>query len=361
MVRLPLARRSARSLLALAMVAGVWLGCAGSGERTGFEAAVACEDGDSQACACDDERDGTQVCRDGAFGACSCEAPPLSEEDAAPSTPTHRGCGDGGTKDGGVAKKCQVCDFDVDSDQAPVCPVAPACANGSLGAPAAPESRPDLDVVVTDGTPKQGDGSPAPSSPAGTCLDPQLRIRLSKLKVNDGGGEAYCIVEASDGVTSEAIMSMKTGDLDKGKEFPFPLGQTIFWGQSQPECTANNLTLSYYCFKVQDNSAWAAALKAMGDTAAAIGGSAAGASPYGWAFGLGGAAANAAAAGIAAAQKDDARITVQQTIPVSGLLDLANGRSWTIKSTGKCGLFCKFDWELTVEAWGCAEKLPTTK
>ena len=85
-----------------------------------------------------------------------------------------------------------------------------------------------------------------------------------------------------------------------------------------------------------------------------------------WAFGLGGAAANAAAAAINAAQKDENRIKVQQTIPVDGLLDLANGRTWSIRTRVKdgCNLFgCSrdFDWELTVQAWGCADRLPTTK
>src|SRR5690606_37558927 len=115
-----------------------------------------------------------------------------------------------------------------------------------------------------------------------------------------------------------------------------------------------NLTLTYYCFKVVDNSAWSAALKALGDTAAKIGGSPAGVGPYGWAFGVGGAAANAAAAAIQAAQKDDNRISIQQTIAVEDLLDLTNGRTWTIRSRVKkgCGLFgCQrqYDWELTVQ------------
>ena len=73
-----------------------------------------------------------------------------------------------------------------------------------------------------------------------------------------------------------------------------------------------------------------------------------------------------AAAAIGAAQKDENRIKVQQTIPVSSLLDLANGRTWSIRTRVKdgCNLFgCSrdYDWELTVQAWGCADRLPETK
>jgi hypothetical protein len=186
---------------------------------------------------------------------------------------------------------------------------------------------------------------------------------MQKLTIHKGGGDAYCIVEANDGVTSEGAVTMKTGDMSDGDEFPFPVGQGTLWGQGLMECTSNNLTLTYYCFHVVDNSAWSAALKAFGDTAAAIGGSPAGAGPYGWAFGLGGAAANATAAAITAAQKDENRIKVQQTIPVASLFDLTNGRTWSIRTKVKdgCGLFgCDrdYDWELTIQAWGCADRLP---
>ncbi|MBN9166519.1 MAG: hypothetical protein BGO98_46665 [Myxococcales bacterium 68-20] len=359
-----------KRLLAAALVAGVWIGCAATGAR---EPLAECSPGESRACTCANGIVSTQTCKDvdRTFGDCVCTAP-LPE--ASVEQPDPRLCSsmDGGRRDGGSAKKCQVCDFDFDPSEATVCPVAPACANGSLGAPANPLLRADLTVHTDNGKPVTDAGdagdaaAPPPSPPKGTCLDPQLRIRLQKLKIHAGGGEGYCIVEANDGVTSEAAVTMKTSNLKAGDEFPFPVGQGMLWGQAQPECTSNNLTLTYYCFKVVDNGAWTAALKAMGDTATAIGGSPAGNGPYGWAFGLGGAAANAAAAAIGAAQKDENRIKVQQTIPVSSLLDLANGRTWSIRTRVKdgCNLFgCSrdYDWELTVQAWGCADRLPETK
>jgi hypothetical protein len=280
--------------------------------------------------------------------------------------PNPRLCTSEASGDSGPApiKKCQICDFDVDPSQDTVCPQAPSCGNGILGVPTNPTARADLTVYTDNGAAVDAGVVDPPPAGGGVCLDPQLRIRLAKLTVHRGDGEGYCIIEANDGITSEAAVTMKTSSLKDGDEFPFPVGQGTLWGQGHPECTSNNLTLTYYCFKVVDNSAWAAALKAMGDTAAQVGGSPAGAGPYGWAFGLGGAAANAVAAGITAAQKDDNRIKVQQTIPVAGLLDLTNGRTWSVRTRVQdgCNAFgCSrdYDWELTVQAWGCADRLPS--
>jgi hypothetical protein len=352
--------------------AGIWLACASQddGDRTGF---AECTAGQSRPCDCPSGAASTQQCSetDGSFGACACNDAISLDDGGSNSHPSSRLCSakDAGADSGPAPiKKCQVCDFDVDPSDGTLCPQAPSCGNGNLGAPAKPTLRADLTVYTSNGDAVEVDGGslPPPTLPPGTCLDPQLRIRLQKLKVHKSGGEAYCIIEANDGVTSEAAVTMKTSELKDGDEFPFPVGQGTLWGQRMPECTSNNLTLTYYCFKVEDKSAWSAALKAMGDTAATVGGSPAGGGPYGWAFGLGGAAANAAAAGIAAAQKDENRIKVQQTIPVSSLLDLTNGREWKIRTHVKdgCGLIgCKrdYDWELTVQAWGCADKLPSAK
>jgi hypothetical protein len=356
------------------LFAGVWLACASTDADPRAEFAD-CTAGQSRPCECPGAGTSTQTCdaTRGQFGDCACtEKTPFPDAGTTAVSPRLCASSDAGvaTADGGTrpAKRCQVCDFDVDPSEGTVCPVAPSCGNGNLGAPAKPTARPDLTVYTDNGKPVAIDGADKPPAapPKGTCLDPQLRIRLAKLKVNKAGGEAYCIIEANDGVTSEAAVTMKTSALKDGDEFPFPVGQGTLWGQGMPECTSNNLTLTYYCFKVVDNSAWTAALKALGDTAATVGGSPAGGSPYGWAFGVGGAAANAAAAAIAAAQKDDNRIRVQQTIPVDGLLDLTNGRTWNIRSKVRdgCGLFgCDrdFDWELTVEAWGCADRLPAPR
>ncbi|HVJ91961.1 MAG TPA: hypothetical protein VM580_19305 [Labilithrix sp.] len=346
------------------LFASLWLACAtqGDGDLRPF---AECSAGQSRPCDCAGGSTGNQTCEsDGIFTECSCTVP---FADSGTTEPDMRLCSarDAGA-DAQPVKKCQVCDFDVPPSEGTVCPQAPSCGNGNLGAPADPQNRPDLTVYLKNGKVDATDGgeTPAPSAPKGTCLDPQLRIRMKSLKVHKGSGAAYCIVEANDGLSSEASVTMKTSNLKDGDEFPFPVGQGILWGQRMPECTSNNLTLTYYCFKVVDNSAWSAALEAMGDVATTIGGSpGAGLGSYGWAFGLGAAAANATAAGIAAAQKDENRIQFQQTIPVSSLLDLTNGRQWSIRTKVKdgCGLiFCDrdYDWEIKLEAWGCADRLP---
>ncbi len=82
--------------------------------------------------------------------------------------------------------------------------------------------------------------------------------------------------------------------------------------------------------------------------------------PYGWAFGLGGAAAAAAASAIGTGAVP--LLDVQQTISSDALLKLTNGYTWSIEQTGSttangdCGFFgsCDWDWQLGVEAWGCA-------
>jgi hypothetical protein len=341
------------TILALACT---WLAC-GSSANSGGAGATPCTAGESRACACPNGEQSVQTCgASGTLGLCAC-AP-----DGSPA-PQVRTCAP--NSDGGVAspKKCQICDFDVDATKVPAtCAVAPACGNGNLGTPVVTTVRDDLSIHTDNGNLVPSSAT-APPPKDGKCLDPQLRIRVQKIKVIKGGGQAYCIIQANDGVTSEAALTMKTNDLKEGDEFPFPVGQATLWGQAVPECTSNNLTISYYCYHVVDNSAWSSALNAMGDTAAQIGGSPAGGGTYGWAFGLGGAAANAAAAAITAASKDDNRIRVEQTIPVSALLDLTNGRTWTVRTQVKdgCGLLgCDrdYDWELTLQAWGCADKLP---
>lgn len=354
--------------VAMAVLLGsVWLACASSESNpAGF--ASECRAGESRECACaGSTAKGTQTCdaTNSLWGACQCAPGVITDkpEDAGKTSGCETTTADGGTKS---AKKCQVCDFDVKPSSDTRCPVAPACANGSLGAPVDPAPRDDLSIHIENGNAKEvGDGG-APAPTDAECLNPQLRLRVKDFKIIKGDAKdgAYCIIEASDGVTSEAAITMRTGELKEGDSFPFPIQQGMLWGQLVPECTANNLTLSYYCFKVVDNSTWAAALDAMGKAAGSLGGSAAGAATgYGWAFGLGGAAAQAAAAGLTAAQKDENRIRIQQTIGTADLLDLTNGRSWTIRSKVRdgCGLIgCSrdWDWEITVQAWGCADKLP---
>jgi hypothetical protein len=118
-----------------------------------------------------------------------------------------------------------------------------------------------------------------------------------------------------------------------------------------------NITVSYQCFMVTTPDALQKALGAIAGAAAGVPGN-----PFGWAFGVGGAAAAAGAALAAACGGATPLLNVQQTIDASSLLELTNGNTWVIEQTGStkvdgdCDLFgsCNWDWELDIEAWGCA-------
>jgi hypothetical protein len=261
---------------------------------------------------------------------------------------------------------CLTCEQDC--GECPKCTGAPSCTD-AIGVPVNPVHRVDLDlgepvsksdagVSSSDGAVSMSDrgvlfldaGLPSDSN----CKDPQLRLRIEKATVIKNGGQLYCVISASDGKTSEVAITTKTKTLaDKESNF-FDPGIAIFWGQSALAKTTNNLTITYDCWKV-NSDAWSKVLKAVSDAANTAGGIP---SPYGWAFGVGAVAASAAAAGAAAASGDDHRLNAQQNIDRHMLLDLTNGRTWRVRQTGSCGVLCNWDWELTIQSWGCAEAIP---
>jgi hypothetical protein len=174
-------------------------------------------------------------------------------------------------------------------------------------------------------------------------------MRVSKITAYAGGGQIYCIIQSSDGASSEAAITTKTKDLGSGETNYFDPSTASFWGQTKLHATTNNLTITYDCFRVESD-AWQNALSAMAGAAQAAGGNA---GPYGWAFGAGAVAASAAAAAVAATNGDAHNINAQQTIDKSTLLDLTNGRTWTIRQSGGSFL-TRWDWEIEIESWGCA-------
>jgi hypothetical protein len=94
-------------------------------------------------------------------------------------------------------------------------------------------------------------------------------------------------------------------------------------------------------------------LGAMGDSAAKVGGVA---GPYGWVFGAGAVAADAAAAAVQAGAGDELMFNAQQVLDKNGLTDLTNGRYWVVRKGTKGGFFGGgWEWELYVQSWGCAD------
>ena len=321
-------KRFAYTLLA----ASTWIACAAgpSGARL-----ADCAEGEERACTCPNGAPGSQRCNGlGLFDVCACGDLPSPNADA--SAPY---CGDGRCDEDESCRSCSQ-----DCGECLKCGLAPSCSD-AVGAPSKPAVRADLSQPPGDA------GAPAPQAGGESCKDPELRLRIERITVHQGGGQIYCVVSATDGATSEAAVTGKTTKLSNGESNYFDAASAIYWGQKELHRTTNNLTVTLNCFVVKGDS-WAKVLGAMGDTAKDLGGTP---TPSGWAFGLGGVAANAAAAAVQAGAGDDLRFNAQQTIDKADLLDLTNGRTWSIRKGGGCGLFCEWDWEVHLQSWGCAD------
>jgi hypothetical protein len=294
------------------VVGGIVTGCGASGSGTAFDPGPS-------------EGDGADA------GA----APPPGTFEAGPPS-----CGDN-TCNGG--ETCRTCARDC--GECVTCGLAPSCTN-ALGIPSHPSPRSEL---FQGADPPDG-GAPIATGGHEDCRDPELRLRIERVIPHKGAGEIYCIVDATDGTSSEVAITPKTKSLSNGEEAFFSPINSVFWGQKSLHATTNNLTITYNCFVVKSD-AWAKVMGSAGDAANKAGGIA---GPYGWAFGIGEVAANVAAAAIQAASGDTLIFNTQQTIDRAALLDLTNGRYWTIRKNGG-GLFDKWDWQFDVQSWGCAD------
>src|SRR5262245_33904692 len=162
------------------------------------------------------------------------------------------------------------------------------------------------------------------------CVAPQLRLRVRQINivrdgVNLGSADLYCIIEASDGAHSEVMITpLQTGIGDDAPPLVFPPEASTFWGQGMPWQTLNNVAITYKCFRAVSNESYTKVFDAIQEGAKAAGGIA---GPYGWAFGVGSVAAGLISAAIPEGQ-DETRISVQQIIDKSMLLELTNGRTW---------------------------------
>jgi hypothetical protein len=260
-------------------------------------------------------------------------------------------CGDGLCNGG---ETCETCSLDC--HECPACALAPTCSN-ALGLPSHPTPRPDLFIGTS--SPDAGADAGVPNALPGQngCQNAQLRLRIAKITASSGGGTLSCIVSADDGATSEVATTTRTKKLGDKESFAFDVGTSLFWGQTDLHTTTNNLTITYNCFEIVDNTAWSSALDALGKAAQSAGGIA---GPYGWAFGAAGAATQAAGAAVQANNGAKLKLNAQQTIDKGELLDLTNGRVWSIRQKGG-GWFDGWNWEIDVESWGCAHGRPPTR
>jgi len=317
------------TLLTLVLAGPV--GCASS--TTAGPPAPTCRVGLVESCPCPGALTGQRAClAPGSWGACACPQP----VDAAVPR-----CGDDVCSPG---EGCAACATDCGA--CPTCDAAPSC-SGAVAVPSRPLYRPDLCL----GDHAAGEGPDGGVASKGGCGPSKLRLRLAAIREDGGSEVTYCIVRASDGTRSSLAVTPKSSDPGDGGTFHWDPGEGTFWGQLDLLPTTSNLTVTYDCFAV-NGDAFARVIKAAADAAAAVGGVA---GAYGWAFGAGALAADVAAAAIEAASGDDHRLNAQQTLAVDDMLDLTNGRTWTIQQRGQRPILYHWNWTLIVEAWGCAD------
>ncbi len=335
-----MALRKTAAIGSLLFVTALWGGCANSVDDR--EVGAACKAGEATSCLCAAGGQGIKACSsDGSsFGACECidAGPGVCGDQSCGSTETCRSC----------PKDCGAC---------PKCDTAPSC-TGAEGVPSSTTPRPDLNLTDKDYPElSKPDGGVALSSTQG-CDAAQLRLRIEKIKTYKGGAEIYCIVNATDGKTSEVAITPKTKGLADGESYFFAPDVGLVWGQKDIKSTSTNLTITYNCVRVKGDS-FAKVLQAASDASAKVAGVA---GPYGWAFGLGSVGAGVASAAVQASSGDEQILNAQQVIDAKGLLDLTNNRSWVVRKSQDGGLFgYSWDWELTVQSWGCADGVGTPK
>ena len=342
------------------------LGCGASGVSDTTGTSDGCLPGDTRPCDCDGGTPGTETCSETGWGACVCapekDAPTFEDDASVPEDDGPAVCGDFrcDTKKGETCEDCPM-----DCGKCPECDLAPTCS----GAFSIPVEFTPLPEFNNNGQTNYGSGVGMGVPPEETtCTPPRLKIQLSQIKVHKNGisginfndFQMFCVIEATDQTETELILT-PTSKFDDGDQIEVQTAYGIFWGQGMSTLKQSqfNLTITYNCYRDKKGDAWADILKAVGDAAGA--GAAIPGNPYGWGFGLGSLAANAAQAAIQQSGVENV-LSVEQRIDKDALLLLTHGRSWQIRQSGKFkeGTFGseKSDIELTVRAWGCSTPRP---
>jgi len=202
---------------------------------------------------------------------------------------------------------------------------------------------------------------------ASVCSYPLLKMRLTQILIHKNGTsnglDMFCVVGADDGQSSQLVLTQEyMGLTDNNPPLVILPSAGTFWGNAinGVKLSQFNVTVTYQCYIVTQPGVLQKVLGAIANYSGMIAGIPG--NPYGWAFGLGGAAAAAGAAASAVQMGAVPLLDVQQTISGDSLLKLTNGYTWSIEqkgstqADGQCGFFgsCDWDWELGVEAWGCA-------
>jgi hypothetical protein len=188
------------------------------------------------------------------------------------------------------------------------------------------------------------------------CGAPLLRVGISSITVHEEDDDfandiVYCVVQAESMTGAEIRVTPQTPNLDEGDSFTFALESGVFWGQQGPTTPAGNMLITYDCIEADTSGGYQALVSAIGQAAGQVGNVVEG--ENGWVFSTAAAIAPVVSTGLAL-DTDDHLFNAQQTIPLDSQLALTNGAYWTVRRDGT-HIFSDWDWELTVQAWGCAE------
>ncbi len=188
------------------------------------------------------------------------------------------------------------------------------------------------------------------------CGDPKLRLAVAAVTVHEedddiANDKVYCVVQAESTNGAEIRVTPQTPPLDEGETHQFSLESGVFWGQAGPTTPGGSLLVTYDCIEADTTDGYQNMINAIGGAASEIGDHVEG--DNGWIFKTAGSIAPVVSSGLAL-DTDDHLFNAQQTIDMDTHLELTNGAFWTVRRDGKHFL-SKWDWELTIKAWGCAE------
>ncbi len=359
------------------LAGGIALGCGASGSTNVAGGAggsgTTCAAGDFRMCKCGVLDEGTQACAgDGlSWGACKCmthdagsDAPAVCGDNVCAASESCVTC----PADCGECAKCDLSPSCTGASSVPASPTALAAFNNAgqtsytsgVGFCGPSDCLPGGSACSSDGgtccsgTCTAGtcpaDACGSDGDPQGLCSDPLLKMRVSQIQIHKNGApgslEMFCLVQADDGQSSQLMVTPEYMNLeDNNPALTLSPAAGTFWGETVNgvKLSQFNITVTYTCYMVTTPGALQNALMAISNFAGAAAGIPG--NPYGWIFGIGGAAAAAAAAATATGNGATPLLNVQQTMDSSSLLRLTIGYTWTIEQSGStsddgnCDLF----------------------
>jgi hypothetical protein len=192
------------------------------------------------------------------------------------------------------------------------------------------------------------------------CGDALLRMRVASVTVHEDLDDIdtendiiYCAITAEAATGAEILITPKTPALNEGEQFSFSVAAGAVWGKAGPRATGGNLFLTYDCFEADSVDEYQKFLDSVSEGVIEAGGAVGDATPYGWIIEVVGVAIGIVSDALAF-ESDDHVFNATQIVPFEAQLDLTNGRYWKVRRHGTLGL-SDWDWELRMEAWGCAE------